>query len=123
MPIYIVGRDKGPFGFAGLWDRWQPPDGGETIESCTIITTSANELVGKFHERMPVILHPRDYDLWLDPNVRDPAVLLPLLKQYPADEMAAYQVDSLVNSPSHESPDCIRPAAQPSSPPLPRAGP
>lgn len=108
QPYYIGGTDKKPFGFAGLWDRWQPPE-GEPIESCTIITTNSNQVIAPFHDRMPVILDPKDYDLWLDPAIREPERLLPLLKQYPAKKMEAYPVSKVVNSPSHESPDCIKP--------------
>ena len=69
QPHYIHKTDKSPFGFAGLWERWQPPEGGEPVESCTIITTEANALVRTFHERMPVILAPENFDPWLDPGV------------------------------------------------------
>lgn len=109
QPFHIVNRDKSPFGFAGLWDRWQPPDGGEPVESCTIITTAANEVVGALHDRMPVILDPRDYDLWLDPSIHEPERLLPLLKQFPAEKMASYPVSTLVDSPANESSACLEP--------------
>jgi putative SOS response-associated peptidase YedK len=109
QPYHIVTRDGKPMGFAGLWARWEPPEGGDPVESCTIITTAANELVADLHERMPVILDPKDYDAWLDPAAGDPQKLLPLLKQYPAREMIAYPVGTVVNSPSHESPQCLEP--------------
>jgi putative SOS response-associated peptidase YedK len=108
QPFHIVNRDGSPLGFAGLWERWKPPE-GEPVESCTIITTKANEVVGRFHDRMPVILEPSDYDLWLDPGVQEPERVLPLLKQYPAERMEAHPVSTLVNSPSHESPECLKP--------------
>ena len=115
QPYHITHRDKAPFGFAGLWDRWQPPGGGQPIESCTIITTAANELVAEYHDRMPVILDLADYDLWLDPTVHEPQRLLPLLKPYPASKMVAYPVSSIVNSPTNESPDCVKPLVGPES--------
>jgi putative SOS response-associated peptidase YedK len=79
-----------PFAFAGLWECWRGPGGsdGPPLESCTIVTTSANALCRELHERMPVILAPADYDLWLDPGVTDPQQVLPLLTQYPACEMS-----------------------------------
>jgi putative SOS response-associated peptidase YedK len=79
-------KDGSPIGFAGLWDRW---DGdGKPILSATMLTTSPNELIGAFHGRMPVILSPADYDVWLDPDT--PADrLLALLRPYPSDLMAA----------------------------------
>jgi putative SOS response-associated peptidase YedK len=68
----------GPFCFAGLWDRWV---GEETIESCTLITTTANATLEPFHHRMPVILHPSDYGLWLDPAASQDS-LMALLVPY-----------------------------------------
>ena len=60
---------EAPFAFAGLWEKWQAPE-DEVIESCTILTTDANDLTRPIHDRMPVILKPEDYDLWLDPEVK-----------------------------------------------------
>jgi putative SOS response-associated peptidase YedK len=64
QPFHIRMKDKEPFAFAGLWERWRPEE-GEPVESCTIITTDANELMGPIHNRMPVILAPEDYATWL----------------------------------------------------------
>lgn len=113
QPYHVVRRDNAPLAFAGLWDRWEPAQGGEPVESCTIITTEANAVVAAFHERMPVILDPDDYPLWLDPEVREAQKLLPLLRPYPAEKMVAHPVGTLVNSPAHESPDCIVPVTGP----------
>jgi putative SOS response-associated peptidase YedK len=82
QPYFIHMKDHRLFSFAGLWERW-----GE-IESCTLLTTSPNQLCAPIHDRMPVILSPADYDRWLDPQVTDAAELQPLLDCYPADEMA-----------------------------------
>ena len=109
QPYHVVKKDGSPFAFAGLWEHREPPGGGEPVASCTIITTEANELVRTFHERMPVILDQEDLDLWLDPKVTDPPRVLPLLRPYPADRMKAYRVSSVVNSPRHESEECVRP--------------
>jgi len=73
--------DRGPFAFAGLWERWTAPD-GEVTESCTLLTTDANEIMEPIHDRMLVILKPEDYDLWLDPEMKDPELLKPLLCPY-----------------------------------------
>lgn len=105
-PYRIVTKDKMPFAFAGLWETWKPST-GQVVDSCTIITTAANDLVGKFHDRMPVILDPKDYEVWLDPTVEDTDPLLPLLKPYPASKMLVYPVSTLVNSPAHEDPRCV----------------
>ncbi len=105
-------RLRGARGLAlgGLWERWRDPDTGETIESCTILTTRPNELVAPIHERMPVIV-PRDaFRTWLDPTVGDRSALEPILRPYPAEEMEAYPVSRWVNDPSHDDPRCIEPA-------------
>ena len=107
QPYFIRSKDDRPFAFAGLAEHWGK--GGETIDSCTIITTEPNELMVPFHDRMPVILRPDDYDAWLDPDCQDVAKIQRLLRQYPADEMVAYPVSTLVNSPRNETPECVAP--------------
>jgi putative SOS response-associated peptidase YedK len=108
QPYLIRMRDRRPFGIAGLWEQWVSPD-GEAIESCTLLTTTPNELVGQIHDRMPVILHPKDYDLWLDPQTQDPAALKDLLRPCPADVLEAFPVSTRVNSPALDDPGCIEP--------------
>jgi putative SOS response-associated peptidase YedK len=88
QPYYIHMKDGQPFAFAGLWEHWDR--GEEPIDSCTILTTEPNELAAAIHDRMPVILHREDYDLWLDPKVQDVNRLEPLLVPYASDAMAAY---------------------------------
>lgn len=107
QPYYIRLKDERPFGFAGVWERWSK--GGEPVESCAIITTDANELVHSIHDRMPVIVPPEAYDLWLSPETTEIELLQSLLRPYPAGEMAAYPVGTQVNSPAYNQPDCIRP--------------
>ena len=87
QPYYIRLQDCRPFAYAGLWERWNRGD--SPIDSCTILTTDANELVGSIHDRMPVILSPGVYDLWLDPDVQDAKKLEPLLVPYTREAMAA----------------------------------
>ena len=89
------------FALAGLWEKWQAPD-GSLIESCTVLTTSPNELMATIHDRMPVILKPADYGVWLDSQVDDAAVLKSLLVPYPADEMQVEQVSDVVNNARNE---------------------
>jgi putative SOS response-associated peptidase YedK len=110
VPHFIHMQDRRPFAFAGLWDHWNSPD-GSLVKSCTIITTEPNELMATLHNRMPVILKPADYARWLDPAPRPPESLAPLLKAYPAGEMAAHPVSTLVNSPANDRPDLVVPAA------------
>jgi putative SOS response-associated peptidase YedK len=108
QPYYFHLQERKPFGFAGLWEQWRSPQ-GEEITSCTILTTKCNELLQPIHERMPVILQQQDYSLWLDPQVQTPEPLQQLLQPYPSEAMMAYPVSTVVNSPKHNSPDCIKP--------------
>ncbi len=105
QPYYIHMEDGSLFAFAGLWEVWSGD--GEEIRSCTILTTSANEMVGKIHHRMPVILPPENYELWLDPDMGEAEPLLDLLRPYPDDVMVAYPVSRLVNSPSNDDERCV----------------
>ncbi|MBI3071545.1 MAG: SOS response-associated peptidase [Deltaproteobacteria bacterium] len=95
-----------PFAFAGLWETWDSPDGGP-LRTCTIITTTPNAALVAIHDRMPVILAPRDYAMWLARADTPPATLAPLLKPYPADEMEAVRVSTFVNNPRNDDPRCI----------------
>lgn len=107
IPHYITRKDRQPFAMAGLWEQWFSPDGSE-IKSATIITTEPNDLMAQLHNRMPVILPPETYGIWLDSGERAPADLQNLLVPY-AGELAYYPVSPLVNSPANDTPDCIRP--------------
>jgi putative SOS response-associated peptidase YedK len=106
QPYFIHFPDDRPFAFAGLWESWEGPN-HSCIESSTILTTTANELMRPIHERMPVILEPRHYAKWLEPAEQEAGALLPLLIPYPKDDMEAYPVSRLVNSPSRDEPDCV----------------
>lgn len=115
QPFYFRLSDSQPFAFAGLWERWEPAQHNseaEEIRSCTILTTAANELVQPIHERMPVILAPQDYDLWLNPQMPTSEPLQQLLCPYPAEAMTAYPVSSLVNNSRQNSSECIIPLSQ-----------
>jgi len=107
-PMYLRLKSGKPFAFAGLWERWDSPD-GSTVFSCTIITTEPNNLVRNIHNRMPAILDPQAYSVWLDPDELPAAKLTGLLKPYPADEMQAYEVSRLVNKPENDRADLIAP--------------
>ena len=108
QPFFIRLHDARPFAFAGLWEIWEGPD-ANPVESCTLLTTQPNELLRVVHNRMPVILQPKDYQLWLDPEIQEPKRLQPLLKPYSAEEMEAYAVSRYVNSPDNDDPKCIDP--------------
>ena len=100
-------RDGEPFAIAALWERWERE--GEPLETCTLLTIEANELLAPYHDRMPVILRPEDYGVWLDADVRRPELLMPLLRPYQREEMRACAVSTLVNSPSNDDPRCVEP--------------
>jgi len=107
QPYYIRLRDNLPFAMAGLWERWINPETGEPVETCTIITTDANELTRPIHDRMPVILNVADYDLWLDPQLQNPDPLCRLLRPFDIQAMRADPVDTYVNNPRNDGPRCI----------------
>lgn len=107
-PYFFYASDHKPFAFAGLWEVWQSPDGGE-LHTCTILTTAANSLVAPVHDRMPVILAGEALSKWLSPTT--PNVWLDLLKPFPAERMAAHTVSSMVNSPFQDRPELIIPYA------------
>ena len=108
QPYYVKLWDGEPFAFAGLWDRWAPPD-GPPLDTCTILTTTPNAVVRAIHDRMPVILPPDAYNVWLDPAMRDVERVQALLTPYPAEQMIAYPVSPRVNNPADDAPECIVP--------------
>ncbi|WP_368505182.1 SOS response-associated peptidase [Alkalihalophilus sp. As8PL] len=103
---YRITVNEGIFTFAGLWDRWKSDD--KEIVSCTILTTEPNEAMKEIHDRMPVILGEEERDVWLDPSLEDKEILNDLIRPYPAKDMNAYEVSTLVNSPKNEVDACIR---------------
>jgi putative SOS response-associated peptidase YedK len=106
-PMHIRMADGQPFGIGGLWERWTDPDSGEIVTSCTIITTTPNELMAPIHNRMPVIL-PRDrYTDWLSRQNQDIEYLQSLLVPYDPAAMVAYEVSKRVNNPAYDAPDLI----------------
>ena len=115
QPYRITRADAGPFAFAGLWERWKPPDaaqGTAPVESCTIVTTEANARLREIHPRMPVILDPAAFETWLNPGAAAEAARA-LLKPYPAEAMTAYRVSPRINSPSNDDPALIEPLDAP----------
>lgn len=101
QPYRIVLKDEAPFAFAGLWERWEPPK-DKPLESCVIITTAANALLKDIHNRMPVIIRPKDYDHWLKGKGGVP-------ESYPEEDMRAYPVSKRVNNPTNDDRECIEP--------------
>ena len=110
-PVRIVLQSGAPFAFAGLWESWRDPE-GETVRSCTIVTTQANDLLRPIHERMPVILPRELEEFWLDGDVTDSGALTDVLAPYPDEAMDYYEVSSLVNKATNNGPDLIVPMGQ-----------
>jgi putative SOS response-associated peptidase YedK len=107
-PHFIQPAARGLLAFAGLWERWQPA-GGAPVESCAILTTTANAVMAPIHERMPVILDPADYATWLGEAPAAPDALGSLLRPCSAERLVAYPVSTYVNAPAHDGPEAIAP--------------
>jgi len=106
QPYFVKMKDGGLFGMAGIWESWQNPK-GETVESCAIITTAANTIVAKLHDRMPVILPKDCYGLWLD-SAREGFSFLEYVRPYDPFKMTAYPVSSMVNDVKNEGEGCVQ---------------
>ncbi len=110
QPYAVRGRDGEPFAMAGLWEYWRPRDGGgEGIVSATILTTDANTLMARIHDRMPVIIDPRHYNEWLDARTPAPA-LRDLMQPCPSEWLDAYPISLRVNNPRTDDARVLEPA-------------
>ena len=110
QPMYIHHPQDAPLGIAGLWEHWQSADGSE-IESCTLLTTSPSDFMAQFHNRMPVILEPADYEDWLFTEPDNVDRLQHLLRPAGEEMLTAHPVSTYVNNPRNEGPQCITPLA------------
>ncbi len=108
IPHHIRMRDGGLFAFAGLWDRWEGDS--ETMDSCSIIVMPANDVMRPLHERMPAIIAPAHYDLWLDSRMTDKDEILRYLNSAPSSQLKPYPVSPWVNLPKHDDERCIQAA-------------
>jgi putative SOS response-associated peptidase YedK len=115
LPYCFELNDGELFAFAGLWDRWRDPQ-GDVIESCSIITTAANSVLADIHDRMPAILRPHEYDLWLDPAFRDTESVSEMLRPFDAARMRRYPVNTRVNNVQNDDADCAKPLEREPSP-------
>jgi putative SOS response-associated peptidase YedK len=108
QPFHFDLQDDSLFAFAGLWDRWKDAS-GQVVESCSILTTAPNSLLADVHDRMPVILSPEHYDLWLDPGFRRVDALKEMLNPFDATLMRRYPVSTRVNFVKNDDPECAAP--------------
>lgn len=106
-PMRIKLKSDSLFGMAGIWEQWKSPN-GKSVFTCSIITTTPNELMIDIHNRMPVILKREDEKAWLDPTIKDTKLLKEFLVPFDPNQMEAYQVSSLVNSPKNNSIELIQ---------------
>jgi putative SOS response-associated peptidase YedK len=111
QPYFIHFPNRTPFAFAGVWERWHADD-GKPVETCSILTTEANERLKPLHDRMPVILSKKDYPLWLDTHITDAAEVQPLLQALPADALELYTVTPKVNNARFDEPEFVEPLNQ-----------
>lgn len=108
QPFYVSAKDGAPFSFAGIWESTRV-NGNETIDTCTIITTSANEMLTPIHHRMPVILEREDWDMWLSIAPVETDQLTTLIKPAEPDQMQVWGVSHAVNKVKSDQPELILP--------------
>ncbi|NKB71258.1 MAG: hypothetical protein GKR89_29650 [Candidatus Latescibacteria bacterium] len=110
VPTYIRPGDAGLLAMAGLWEEWSAPE-GETLRTCTIVTTQANAFTAPIHHRMPLLLTPAQEAVWLDPQRQNPADLAALLTSKSELPLVSHSVSKQVNIPTFDDPSCIEPLA------------
>ncbi len=104
---YLIGLEgRALFAFAGLWERWTNPE-GEALESCTLLTTEATEQLSALHDRMPVIVDPVDYELWMDPGVVEPDLASPVIDRNLGGALDFEPISQYVNDVRHDDPRCL----------------
>jgi putative SOS response-associated peptidase YedK len=108
QPFCFEVNNGGLFAFAGLWDGWKDSS-GQWLQTCSILTTTPNAVTSAIHDRMPVILDPNSYDLWLDPGMQNVAAISELLKPYDARLMRCYPVSTRINHVANDDAECSRP--------------
>jgi putative SOS response-associated peptidase YedK len=107
IPHYIHDSKGELIAFAGLWERWQ--GAGQTLDSCSIIVMPSNTVMKPVHERMPAIIAPAHYDLWLDPRITEKTEIMGMLDSAPSSRLKYYPISPWVNSPRHDDERCIQP--------------
>jgi putative SOS response-associated peptidase YedK len=126
-PFYVHGKTGAPLAFAGLWETWTGPN-GEELETAAIVTTKANRTLGPIHDRMPVIVPPDGFDLWLDTANVDAKTASALIAPAPDGLLEAYEISTAVNRTANDNPKLLEPVVPgqpetvPVKPPVKRAG-
>jgi putative SOS response-associated peptidase YedK len=105
QPYCFEVADGELFAFAGIWDHWRDPN-SNSVGTCSILTTSPNAVTSAVHDRMPVILDPDSYDIWLDPGMRDVTTVSELLKPYDAQLMRCYAISTRINRVANDDEEC-----------------
>jgi putative SOS response-associated peptidase YedK len=111
QPWLIHRADGAPLAMAGLWELWRPTEDAEWVRTCAIVTTPANGLMAPIHDRMPAVLEPRDWELWLDEDEDDPDELDGLLRPAADHLLERYRVSDRVNSVRNNGPELLEPAS------------
>jgi putative SOS response-associated peptidase YedK len=109
QPYRLEVSEGALFAFAGVWDWWKDAKGA-AVETCSILTTTSNPVTSAIHDRIPVILDPGDYDLWLDPGMRDVGATSDLLKPFDARQMRCYPVSTRINHVANDDEECTAPS-------------
>lgn len=107
-PFYVRARSGAPLAFAGLWETWTGPN-GEEVDTAVIVTTRANKTLGDIHERMPVIVPPEAFDLWLNATDADATAAAALMVPAPENLLEAYAIPTTVNRTANDHPKLIEP--------------
>jgi putative SOS response-associated peptidase YedK len=108
QPYCFEVNDGELFAFAGLWDGWKDSN-EQLIKTCSILTTTPNSVTATVHDRMPVILDPDSYGLWLDPGMQNVAAISELLKPYDARLMRCYPISTRINHVANDDEECSQP--------------
>ncbi|MDA8528290.1 SOS response-associated peptidase [Opitutaceae bacterium] len=109
LPWLFKRNDGQPLLFAGLWDSWTDANDDLTIVSCSVITTTPNSMLGRIHDRMPVLLDETTAAEWLDPKIDEPTRLI---TSFPTERLSETALDTYVNSSRHEGPACLTPRGE-----------
>ncbi len=109
-PYFVHMKDDAPFAFAGLWENWMGPN-GEEIESATIVTTDASPSIAHIHHRMPVMLQPEQFEMWLDTRNADPQIAAEMFRPVPDEKIAAHEISARINRVVNDTPYLLEPVS------------